>query len=125
MAKSPHLPPVEHRFKPGQSGNPGGNAKGVRNRLTAKFLSALADDFDEHGKEALEACRIEDPTGYVKALVALMPKQVEQTNALEDLNDNELAAAIQYLRERLAQNAGAGSGEAEKLPTVVGVQTVQ
>ena len=98
-------------FKPGQSGNPGGLAVGTRNRLNASFLNAIADDFKVHGKEAIAAAREKDPMGYVKALCALQPKQIEQTAPLDDLNDAELLAAIALLRSQLTGASGAGTGE--------------
>lgn len=107
-----NLPPIETRFKPGQSGNPGGRAKGARVRLQGAFLNALADDFDNHGKRAIERCREEDPVAYVRAVAQLMPKQVEQHNPLDDLNDADLLDAIAFLRARLAEAAGAGADTA-------------
>lgn len=98
-------------FVPGQSGNPGGKPTGARNRLTAHFLNALADDFQEHGKQAILDARAKDPMGYVKAIAALMPKQIEQTRPLDDMNDAELLALLEYLRTRITQNAGAGASE--------------
>jgi len=101
-------PPEETRFAPGQSGNPGGKPKAARNRLQGSFLNALADDFDQHGKKAIVDAREKDPMGYVKAVAALMPKQVEQSQPLEDMTDVELVAAIAWLRSRLADSAGTG-----------------
>lgn len=105
---NPHRP---SQFKPGQSGNPGGKPKGARNRLTAHFLNTLADDFEKHGKEAIERARTEDPVGYMKVVGALMPKQIEQTQPLDDLTDAELVAGIALLRSRLAENAAGGTAE--------------
>ena len=99
-------------YKKGQSGNPGGKPIGARTRLNARFLNALADDFHEHGEEAIQLAREKDPMGYVKAIVALMPKQIENTQPLEDVTDAELLAGIALLRSRLAESAGAGAGEA-------------
>lgn len=114
----PAPPPPEHsQFKPGESGNPGGRAVGTRNRLNADFLNKIADDFKVHGKEAIEQARLKDPMGYIKALCALQPKQIEQTAPLDDLNDAELLAAIALLRSRLTGDAGAGAeaaGEPQK-----------
>jgi hypothetical protein len=102
--------PVATRFKPGQSGNPGGKPVGSRNRLTAHFLNALADDFEVHGKQAITDARTADPMGYVKVVGALMPKQIENTQPLDDLTDGELLAGIALLRSRLADSSGAGGG---------------
>jgi hypothetical protein len=103
------LPPIETRFKPGQSGNPGGKAAGVRNGLTAKFLHALAADFEIHGAAAIANARDDDPVGYMKVIAGLLPKQIEQTQPLDDLTDAELTAGIALLRSRLAGEAGEGS----------------
>ena len=102
-------PPDSGKFKPGVSGNPGGKAKGARNRLQGAFINALADDFDQHGVSAIQAARIDDPVGYIKAIASLMPKQVEQAQPLEDLTDAELTAGIALLRARLTGGDGAGS----------------
>jgi len=67
----------ETRFKPGQSGNPGGKPVGARNRITVAFLAALADDFDKHGAKAIARCRTEHPDAYVRACIALIPKELE------------------------------------------------
>lgn len=105
-------PPLEHLkpFQPGQSGNPGGKAKHSRNRLQSGFLLRLADDFEAHGKGAIEAAREKDPVGYIKAIASLMPKQVEQSQPLDDLTDAELTAGIALLRARLSGGSGTGEG---------------
>lgn len=104
------LPPSDKQFAPGQSGNPGGKPKAARNRLQGAFLNALAADFDEHGKDAIVRAREDDPMGYIKAIAALMPKQVEQSQPLDDLTDAELTAGIALLRARLTGGDGAGAG---------------
>jgi hypothetical protein len=95
-------------FVPGQSGNPGGKPKASRNRLQGAFLLALASDFDEGGKKAIEQARLKDPVGYIKAIASLMPKQVEASQPLDDLTDAELTAGIALLRSRLTGSDGAG-----------------
>lgn len=100
------LPPVETRFKPGQSGNPGGYAKGVRNRISGKFLHALAEDFEANGKDAIARCREEDPTGYVKVVAGLLPKEVDLgINRLEEMSTDDIIAAVGALRSYLATGA--------------------
>jgi hypothetical protein len=100
------------RFKPSESGNPGGKPKHAKNRIQGAFLNALADDFDNHGKRAIEQAREKDPMGYVKAVASLMPKQFEQSTPLEELTDAELTAGIALLRARLTGGAGTGEGQA-------------
>lgn len=100
-----NLPPIETRFKKGQSGNPGGLAKGTRNKLNGDFLKALSKDFDEHGVKAIENARIEDPVGYVKIVASLLPKQIEQHSPLDDVSDTELTAAIALLKSKLSDSA--------------------
>jgi hypothetical protein len=113
-----HIPPVAYRFKPGQSGNPGGRPVNSRNRLTTAFLNALARDFDRHGVGAIEAAREKDPVRYVQIVASLMPKQIEQKRPLEDLTDDELIAGIALLRARLAQSVGDGIATPPALPAI-------
>lgn len=113
-------------FKPGQSGNPGGYAKGVRNRLNATFLRALADDFDAHGKEAIKNCREQDPAAYVRAVAALLPKEVELKRPLEDMANDELISALNALTSYLAaQEARGGTDETAGGEPPVVLPTVQ
>lgn len=108
----PAPPPPEHsRFQAGTSGNPGGKPTAARNKLQTQFLNKLAKDFEEQGEAAIVACREKDPARYIQIIAALMPKQVEQTQPLEDLNDEQLTAAIGFLRSRLTQGTGAGTAE--------------
>jgi hypothetical protein len=56
VAASPingQIPPAEHRFKPGESGNPGGRPKGACPR--ASMLRQIAEKPNEHGEGAKAA----------------------------------------------------------------------
>jgi hypothetical protein len=114
---NPPPPPKEYQFKPGQSGNPGGMAKGTRKAIQTRFLNALCKDFDEHGESAIEAARLANPLGYVNVVASLLPKQVEETKPLDELTDAELVAGIALLRSRLAETAGSGAGQAPSTTT--------
>lgn len=63
------------RFKPKETGNPGGKPEGARNRLTAKFLHELAEHFETHGKDAIQKVFEEDPAKYVSVVAALVPAE--------------------------------------------------
>jgi hypothetical protein len=98
-------------FKPGVSGNPHGNRHHTRHLLNQRFLQALRLDFDAHGREAIEECRKQSPLGYVKVLAHLVPREmkVEHSQSLKSMSDEELDAAIEYLRAMLAAQAGGGT----------------
>ena len=83
----------------------GGRTKGVKNRLSHAFLTALAEDFEQHGIEALKICRIEKPVDYIKVVAGLMPKELEIVdNRLAELSDEELETFIVKLRAQLRGN---------------------
>lgn len=113
------------RFKPSESGNPGGKPVGARNRLTAQFLHTLADDFNENGKSAITQCRTENPAAYIKAIAALCPREIELKRPLEEMADAELIAALNALTGFLAGQAAAGGTlpppereQAQQLPAI-------
>lgn len=98
-------------FKPGQSGNPAGKPVGSRNKLQGDFMRALAEDFAEHGKAALVSMRTDDPSGYIRAIASLMPKELEISRPLDEIDDDQLDAAILAVRAILAaQGDGADEG---------------
>jgi hypothetical protein len=115
----------EMAFKPGQSGNPGGKAQGARNKLQGKFLNALAADFEAHGKEAIEACRHEDPAAYIRAIVALMPKELEVRRPLDDLTDEQLESIIASVSAiDAARHSSSGAAEAPGGESAAGLSSV-
>jgi len=61
-------------FQPGHSGNPTGRPKGSKHKLTEALLSLIADDFVEHGAEAIAKVRQDDPATYLKIVGSLVPR---------------------------------------------------
>jgi len=85
----------------------GGRRAGARNRLTTKFLEALAADFEEGGADAIKIARIEDPVRYTAIIASLMPKELTiEHNQLGDLTDEELGVLLQHVRELRAKLIG-------------------
>ncbi|HOZ32920.1 MAG TPA: hypothetical protein PLM52_08565 [Tabrizicola sp.] len=81
------------RFAPGNPGKP----KGARTKLGEQFLSALQEDFEAHGVEAIQTVRTERPQDYIKVIASLMPKDLNlNVNNLDDATDDEL---VQRLRD--------------------------
>jgi hypothetical protein len=92
--------------------NAGGKPVGARNALQGDFMRALAEDFAEHGAQAIVETRQNSPAQYLKIVASLMPKELEIKRPLEDISDDELAAAYSTLQS-LVNGAGAGDARAE------------
>jgi hypothetical protein len=63
-------------FRPGRSGNPGGRRPGSKNRLTEVFMSAIADDFADHGAKVIARVRRDDPAAYLKIVGTFVPREL-------------------------------------------------
>ena len=95
-------------WQPGQSGNPAGRLRGSRNKLSEEVICALLRDFREHGQKAIAKVRREQPGVYLRVLALLCPRehQVQHSNPLKDLTDEQLEAMIEYIETSLAAQAG-------------------
>jgi len=87
-------------WKKGQSGNPGGQAKGTKQNINADFLHKLAHDFKVNGKAAIEKMRKDDNTQYVKVVAALVPKDYN-INQEADKTFDELLSQTRLLTAEL------------------------
>lgn len=106
---------LPHRFMPGQSGNPGGKPVGARNQIQGDFLRELSEDFKAHGRSAIEAMRRKDPSGYVRTVAALLPKTIEVSTSMDDLNDETIDRAILAVRSIVATQYSGEGTEAQAL----------
>lgn len=94
------------KFPKGVSGNPAGRPEGARSKLNTAFLTTFAADFVEHGAKVIEQVRLKNPTAYLSAAVALMPKQTQQLpSAFADLSDDELQELERWLKSHRAKSA--------------------
>jgi len=85
-----------------KGGIPGpGRPKGARSRLGEQFLEDLRDVWSTHGKAALIACAVNEPSQFCRVMASLMPKQL-------DLNSNIVVEVGQTLQ---AYRALLGVGE--------------
>ena len=67
-----------------------------------RIAAALADDFEEHGTAAIEAMREQDPSGYVRVIASLLPKDmnikhaiIEELEAMSEEEINDRLAALE------------------------------
>jgi hypothetical protein len=95
-------------WQSGQSGNPGGRLRGSRNKLSEEVICALLRDFREHGQKAIAKVRRHQPGVWLKIIALLIPRQheVQHSNPIKDLTDEQLEAMIEYIETSLAAQAG-------------------
>ena len=114
---------INGKFAPGWSGNPGGSLEATRRSFNKDFLLALAADFKKHGAAAIEKVRKQQPAAYMKICALLVPREmkVEHSNAIKAMSDEQIEAAIEYIKallEAQAQSAKVIEGEAEVVPSL-------
>src|SRR5262249_44753529 len=92
-------------FKQGVSGNPHGNRHRTRHLLNQEFMQALLLNFRHEGKKAIEKVARNQPAVYVKILALLVPRemQVEHTNSIKQMTDEQLERGIELIEEMLAK----------------------
>ena len=95
-------------FREGVSGNPHGNRHRTRHLLNQEFMQALLLHFRQHGKKAIEKVARNQPAVYVKILALLVPRemQIEHTNRIKQMTDEEIEQAIEAIQTMLAARAG-------------------
>ena len=84
----------------------------TRRSFNKDFLLALAADFKKHGAAAIEKVRKTQPAAYMKICAFLVPRemQVEHTNRIKQMTDEQIEEAIEALEEFLAKReAGANA----------------
>jgi hypothetical protein len=52
----------------------------ARSKLTARFLEALQEDFEQHGPEVIEKLRAENPARYAEVVARLCPVEASVTH---------------------------------------------
>jgi hypothetical protein len=65
-----------NRFLPGNDGHGGGRRAGARNKLQTAFLEDLANEWAEHGRGVIRIVRLEKPVEFMKAIIAVLPKEL-------------------------------------------------
>ena len=87
-------------WKPGESGNPKGRPKGSRSLLSEKFISALHEDFTEHGAQAIEKVRKKQPGIYLRVIASLIPRELhlKQESLFDGMSNEHLNEVIESVR---------------------------
>ena len=95
-------------WQPGVSGNPAGRVRGSRNKLSEEVICALLRDFREHGQKTIAKIRRDKPGVWLKIIALLIPRQheVQYSNPIKDLTDQQLEDMIEFIETSLAAQAG-------------------
>ena len=116
VTTAPKVPPQLKPFKSGAewNGNAAGRPKGSRHKLGAAFIDDLYAAWQAKGKDVIERVIKDRPHEFIKSVASILPKEVEvKTTTVQELSDDDLAAALIALRSATAL-ANAGEGSAEK-----------
>ena len=98
---------------------PGGSLEATRRSFNKDFLLALAADFKKHGAAAIEKVREQQPAAYMKICALLVPRemQIEHSDTIKQMSDEQIEQAIEAIQTMLAARAGEAAkvieGEAE------------
>jgi len=81
----------------------------TRSQFNRKFIADFAEDWAVAGKSVLVRLRKESPANYVKLAAFLVPRQmeVEHSQGVKGLTDQQLDEAIAVVREMLDRRARA------------------
>src|SRR6516164_3420343 len=73
-----------------------------------EFMQALLLNFRHEGKRAIEKVARNQPAAYLKILALLVPRemQIEHTNRIKQMTDEEIEQAIEAIQTMLAARAG-------------------
>lgn len=96
---APRQDPETGRFQPGNNGGPG-RPKGSRNKLGEAFVSDLLADWEQHGVEAIQKVRADEPGTYLKVVAGILPKEVK-IERLDDMSDDDITRRIRQLATEL------------------------
>lgn len=110
--------PKSGQFLAGVSGNPSGRPKGSsRQQLARAFVESLQKTWAEHGDTVLETLVREDPASVLRAMVAIMPKELDvNVNRYDEMSDEQLKNQfLAALREARTLGIDLGTGDAQRV----------
>lgn len=106
-------------FVKGKKGGPGRPRGSGRKQLADKFVNDLAEAWEKDGKDVIKRAMQADPSGMVRVVASLLPKQIDVTQTLETVSQTELDEIInlarQHVRDGLDRRSGDG-GSGERAP---------
>jgi len=84
------------------NGNPGGGRPlNSRNRLARAFVDDLYAHWQKHGPEAIDRVYRRDPTGYLRTIASVYPKEMVLEVVRTGMHPEERAELLSLLRQEL------------------------
>ena len=78
-------------FVKGHKGGPGRPKGSTRRELAGEFLEDMRTIWAKHGSTVLERVIDEDPAAFLRAIIAIMPKEVDvAVSRYDEMTDDEL-----------------------------------
>jgi hypothetical protein len=96
--------PTSTSWQVGQSGNTSRKATQARDRVSQRLLNDLREDWEIHGKKAIEDVRLSSPEAYCKLVVSVLPREVIVKSDIEatlaDMTLEDVRAELEALGYR-------------------------
>jgi hypothetical protein len=118
MADKPQVKKDESgRFLKGNIGGPGRPKGSGRQQLAREFIESLQKTWSEHGDTVLARLVDDDPASVLRAMVAIMPKEIDlNVNRFDDMSLEQLKNQYAALaREARALGLDFGAGDSASL----------
>jgi hypothetical protein len=78
-----------------------GRKLGSRNRFSQRVLNDAIEHWEKHGTAAMDDMRAEDPSGYIRAMFSILPKEIAVETVSSGLSPDERLELIDRLKQHL------------------------
>jgi len=104
---------AQGRFITGNNGGPG-RPRGTRPKYAEAFIADFYEEWLEYGRDAVRKVRTKSPVDFLRAAVAILPKDVHvNVSIVESMSDDELSATIRRLSADIRRAEAVVCGDAD------------
>lgn len=107
-----------YKWKPGQSGNPKGRPQNAKQKLSDAFLADMLEAWQAKGKDAIDRVIEERPHEFIKAVGAIVPKDINvKASAMDELTDDDVASLIGAVQSAILASPSPAAGSGSETPS--------